>query len=158
MNRPPRWMTYGEVYAYRTRKPWAPWGLPIIGRHWGYGGQTRNPAMRDREHTRGGGRYGKQAAPWSNLDPKRYVLFRLDRCPQWLLNLAERLVILVLMPVYNEKMNKHNPRRISRERARRQRYARDEFGRTYVWVMSVCRWVIWAALAALIVMAWRAIR
>lgn len=121
----PRWMMPGEVYAYRTRKPGAVLGLPLLGRHWGYVGQTRNPKARHGEHMNGGGRYGKPAANWSDLSPKRYVLFRLGHCPQWLLNLVELIVIRLLLPVYNDRMNRGNPRRITRRKAARQRAQRD---------------------------------
>lgn len=126
-------MRYGEIYLYRVRKPGAILGLPVLGRHNGYIGQTRNPRARHGEHMNGGGRYGGPAAPWSDLAPRRYVLFRMTHCPQWLLNLAERVAIWALFPVYNDKMNRHNPRRISRPRARRQRLARDVTG----WSLSL---------------------
>lgn len=121
----PRWMMPGEVYAYRVNKPNAFLGLPFIGRHWGYVGQTRNPKARHGEHMDGGGRYGKGPAPWSDLRPKRYTLFKVSHCPQWILNLMERLAVYLLWPVYNDKMNRWNPRRISRIRAARHRYFRE---------------------------------
>jgi hypothetical protein len=124
----PRFMMYGEVYLYRTRKPGAILGLPIFGRHNGYTGQTRNPKARHEEHIQGGGRYGQEAKDWSDLDPKRHVLFRMRHCPQWALNLAERLAIYATLPVYNDKMNRHNPRRISLRAAHRQRMMRDATG------------------------------
>jgi hypothetical protein len=124
----PRWMMSGEVYAYRVRKSHAVLGLPFLGRHWGYVGQTRNPKARHGEHLYGGGRYGHLPAPWSDLKPQRYVLIRLKMCPQWLLNFLEFLAIRILCPVYNEKLNLGNPRRISRRRARRHRARRDLIG------------------------------
>jgi hypothetical protein len=124
----PRWTMYGEVYAYRTRKSHAVLGLPFLGWHWGYVGQTRNPKARHGEHLLGGGRYGKPAASWSDLRPRRYVIFKLRHCPQWILNLVELLAIRILCPVYNEKLNRANPRRISRRRALRHRARRDLIG------------------------------
>lgn len=124
----PRWTLYGEVYAYRTRKSHAVLGVPFLGWHWGYVGQTRNPKARHGEHLNGGGRYGKAAAAWSDLKPRRFVIFRMRRCPQWLLNFVEFLAIRLLCPVYNEKLNRGNPRRISRRRALRQRFMRDRLG------------------------------
>lgn len=121
---------YGEVYAYRTRKPGALLGLPIVGRHWGYCGQTRRPDIRDREHRFGGGRYGKLPASWSDLDPTRYVIFRMNHCPQWLLNLVELAVIRALFPVYNDRMNRANPRRVPRHVAAAHRVTRDQGGWT----------------------------
>jgi hypothetical protein len=124
----PRWRMPGVVYAYRTRKSHAVLGLPFFGWHWGYVGQTRNERARDGEHLSGGGRYGKGAAPWSDLKPQRYVLFRMAHCPQWILNLMERIFVYLLWPVYNDKMNRWNPRRISRARARFHRSVRDRTG------------------------------
>jgi hypothetical protein len=145
----PRWTLPGAIYAYRTRKSHAVLGLPIIGRHWGYVGQTRNERARHEEHLQGGGRYGKPAAPWSDLRPRRYVLFRAKRCPQWVLNLLELMFILILMPVYNEKLNKANPRRISRPRAARQRLIRGRLG----WCLALHggHWFSAGILAAVII-------
>lgn len=121
----PRWRTYGEVYAYRTRKPGALLRIPFVSFHWAYVGQTRNPAMRHTEHTQGGGRYGKVSASWSDLEPRRFVLWSMKRCPQWLLNGAEFFFVKALQPVYNEKMNRPNLRRISRKRAAAARRRRE---------------------------------
>lgn len=123
--RGPRWTMPGAVYAYWVRKPNAILGLPFLGRHCGYVGQTRNERMRDLEHKNGGGRYGRPAAAWSDLRPRRVILFRMKHCPQWLLNLVEWLAIKILMPVYNDRHNRTNPRRISRNRARFHRGLRD---------------------------------
>lgn len=123
--RAPRWTMPGEVYAYRTRKPGALLGLPLIGRHWGYVGQTRNPKMRDREHLEGGGRYGAAPKDWADLEPRRYVLFRLKHCPQWVLDLAEVVAIRLLLPVYNVQHNRGNPRRVKPAVARAQRRGRE---------------------------------
>lgn len=124
----PRWTMPGEVYAYRTRKPGAVLGLPVLGRHFAYVGQTRNPKARHREHLEGGGRYGCVPKDWADLDPKRYVLFRMRHCPQWVLDLAEWLMIQLLLPVYNVQHNRANPRRIRPEVAKRQRAQRDRRG------------------------------
>lgn len=118
----------GEVYAYWTRKPGAFWGFPVLGRHCGYVGQTRNPKARHREHLEGGGRYGCEAKPWADLAPKRHVLFRMKHCPQWVLDLVEWIFTKVLLPVYPVKMNRTNPRRISPAMARLQRAQRDRVG------------------------------
>jgi hypothetical protein len=143
----------GAVYVYRTRKPNALIGLPIVGRHFGYVGQSRNLKARHGEHLYGGGRYGKPPASWSDLKPKRYVLFKLPHCPQWLLDLMEFLFIRILFPVYNDKLNRGNPRRIDRKRAARMRVRRD-----------VTRWSFylgWQHLflaAALVIVAWRVVQ
>lgn len=148
-----RWRMPGAVYGYRGRKPNALIGLPIIGRHWIYVGQSRNLRARHGEHMRGGGRYGRPPASWSDLAPKRYILFRLPHCPQWLLDLMEFLFIRLLFPVYNHKMNLGNPRRIPLKRAARMRTRRD-----------VTRWSFylgWHHLllaAALVIVAWRVVQ
>jgi hypothetical protein len=114
------------VYVYRTRKPGALLRVPVLSYHWAYVGQTRRPDLRHGEHMNGGGRYGKPPASFSDLEPRRYVAFRMERCPQWLLNSAEYFFIKVLAPVYNDKMNRTNLRRVSRKRAiaaRRRRNA-----------------------------------
>jgi hypothetical protein len=150
---PPRWTLPGEVYAYRTRKPGAIMGLPFLGRHWAYVGQTRNPKMRHREHLYGGGRYGRMPASWSDLKPKKYVLFRLRYCPQWMLSGVELFFILVLWPAYNHVGNKANPRRISIKRARRARIRRDVAG--VLW-MPVLTWMhfIWGLILFALFILW----
>lgn len=126
--RRPRWMMYGEVYVWRTRKPGALLGLPLLGRHFAYVGQTRNPKARDWEHLKGGGRWGCVPKDWADLDPKKWVLFRMRHCPQWVLGAVEVFFIRVLLPVYNVQWNRGNLRRIRPEVARLQRQARDRLG------------------------------
>jgi hypothetical protein len=116
----------GGVYVWRTRKPHAILGLPVIGRHVAYVGQTKSFAHRERQHL---GRpiandpYARTGAAWCDLSPRCY------RIPlptwRWLLLLVEALLITVLMPVYNVKLNKHNPRRITAFRALQMRAQRD---------------------------------
>lgn len=112
----------GEIYAYRTLKPHL---ALVFARHFGYVGQTRNPAARHVEHVHGGGRYGQIAKPWSDLDPVRYVIWHSNSVRDWRLNLAEWAAIKILFPVYNHTMNLTNPRRITLSRAKAQRGARD---------------------------------
>lgn len=151
----PRWRTPGEVYAYRTRKAGAFLRVPVVSYHWGYVGQSRRPDIRHLEHTVGGGRYGKPPSSFSDLEPRRYVLFRMKRCPQWLLNGAEYFFIKVLLPVYNEKMNRGNPRRVSRKRAIRARARRDA-GMKYTPLPSFIHLVMFmVALATLLGMVAR---
>lgn len=113
----------GGVYAYRTNKPGAFFGWPIIGRHWGYVGESLSLWHRNRQHLLGGGKYDTTQQPWSDLKPKRYHI----PLPGWkpLLLLVEALAIALLWPVYNDKRNRWNPRRISRKMARAQRRARE---------------------------------
>jgi hypothetical protein len=138
----PRVLTYAEVYGYRTRKPGAILGLPIIGRHWGYVGQTRRPAVRHLEHMTGRGRYNKGPANWADLDPERYVLFSLNHFPQWMLNGVELFFIFILLPVYNHKGNLGNPRRIRLVVARRHRYWRAKMRMR--WTPTFRQFAFWA--------------
>lgn len=120
----------GVVYGYRTRKP----HLALLHRrHWGYVGQTRNEASRHREHMIGVGRYGhRDPAPWSDLDARRYILWRSASVRNWRLNFMEWLMIKLLLPVYNVRMNATNPRRIPKYRAVEARRLRDQ-GAPYRW-------------------------
>lgn len=123
---------YGEVYLYRTRKP--------SGRSWlrhnGYVGKTRSPKQRHRQHMGRpavGDRYVSTGQPWSDLEPRRHVVFRMRHCPDWLLALAELMAIRLLLPVYNISGNRGNPRRIRPWVAQEQRRARDRGHRFSVW-------------------------
>jgi hypothetical protein len=148
---PPRWRTYGEVYAYRTRKPGALLRIPFVSFHWAYVGQTRDPTRRDLEHRFGGGRYGKPPASWSDREPRRFVLWRMKHAPQWAVNGAEWLFIQLLQPVYNDKMNGANLRRVSRRRAIRAREIRTRTGRTWTPLLTpwhLITWAFWLMVAA----------
>lgn len=126
--RRPLFVRYGEVYVWRVNQA-GRFRRLFVPRHTGYIGQTRNPVARDAEHLLGGGRYGKPPAPWSDLDPVKYVIFRMEHCPQWLLDWVEVTAIKVLRPVYNHSHNHSNPRRVGLTAARVARAARD----TMVW-------------------------
>jgi len=136
--------TTEEIYVYRTRKPWAPFGIRWLSRHFGYGGRTVDPKRRDREHLVGGpGRFGnKPPQPWSDLEPERFVVFKLKSRTRLVTHLLEVLVIRGLMCVYNDKLNKLNPRRISLRRARVQRVLRDKYGRAAMAGELVGRWLL----------------
>lgn len=147
-------MSKSGVYVYRTRKPGAVFGLGILpsallafgtcayfyhydrwfwwvgvlalflsGRHFGYVGETKSFYHRGKQHLLGGGRYNTKVKPWADLDPKCYK-FPLPAW-KWILRPIEALFILILMPVYNDKLNRANPRRISLRLAQAQRDARD---------------------------------
>lgn len=137
-------LRYGEVYAYTTRKPWARGVLgtiPVLGRHLAYVGKTRDGRRRHAQHMGTDmGPYAKVAQPWSNLDPHRYVLWSMRRCPDWLLSAMEVLLIRLLLPVYNVQHNRGNPRRIKPWEAKAQRAARDA-GRTFVRPTAALRWL-----------------
>jgi len=141
----------GAVYVYRARKPGAVLGLPILGRHTAYVGQTRNLSMRHREHLHGGGRYGQEAKPWADLRPRRYVIFRMRRCPQWLLTTVEVTLIRLLWPVYNVQHNRPNPRRVTPRRALLQRRSRDAIG--WSWHFTVAHAVALIAVATVVLIA-----
>jgi hypothetical protein len=117
--------TTEAIYAYRTRKPGAVWGWPVIGRHWGYVGRTNHLERRNQQHLYGGGTYGAVAKPWADLEPKLYVLVRPGRRLELTTHLLEWAWIKILMPVYNVSMNRSNPRRIKPWDQHAQRRARD---------------------------------
>jgi hypothetical protein len=150
--------TTEEIYVYRTRKPWAPFGLRWLSRHFGYGGRTTDPQARHHEHTVGGkgGRFGNRPPqPWSDLEPTRYVVFKLKTRTRLTTHLLEVLVIRVLFCVYNDKLNKLNPRKISLRRARVQRVLRDKFGRSAMAGELFGRYLLVSALVALATIVWR---
>lgn len=121
------------LYAWRVRKPHAFIGLPIIGRHWGYVGMTSSRYHRDDQHLFGTKSY------WSDLNAKVYPL------PCWFPGwerarlVQERLWTFVLWPVYPEQGNTWNPRRISRDRARAMRIARQAGGRRFNFTYALVR-------------------
>jgi hypothetical protein len=116
------------VYIYRTRKPGALLGWPVIGRHTAYVGQTKSFGHRHRQHI---GRplpydpYASTGQPWSDLQPRCY---RVPLPPwRWLLLLVEWAVVMVAFPVYNVRpRHPFNPRRITQYRAIQMRRSRDE--------------------------------
>lgn len=143
----------GGVYVYRTQKPHAVLGLPIIGRHTGYVGETNSFKRRDAQHLVGGGQYRSVAKPWADLRPKCYRISLPDW--RWLRLLVEAVLIGVLCPVYNVKgQMPWNIRRVSLKRQAAQRFARDQFGATARIVGTVVRWAIWAALITIIILIW----
>jgi hypothetical protein len=113
-------------YMHRTRKPHAPIGLPIIGRHTAYVGETGSRYHRDRQHRFGGGTYGATAKVYADLDLKIYPLPCL--WPNWKAarKVQEWLYIKALFPVYNVQHNGTNPRRIKPRVAESQRWERDK--------------------------------
>lgn len=113
-------------YVWRTRKPHAPIGMPIIGRHFAYVGQSGSRYHRDRQHRYGDPARGKLPASWSDLDAKVYPLPMLFPGWKWARLHQERLWIKLLCPPYNVlEQPPWNLRRISRAEAARQRAARD---------------------------------
>lgn len=121
------WQRCG-CYVWRTRKPHSFLGLPFIGRHFAYVGETGNRYFRDRQHLYGDSRYGAAGKSWADLAPKVYPLPCLF--PRWAAarKAQETLWIWLLWPVYNDKKNRWNPRRISLTKAQQQRWARAASG------------------------------
>lgn len=113
-------------YVWRTRKPHAIVGLPFIGRHTAYVGQTGSRYFRDNQHRFGDGRYGVGGKSWADLEPKVYPLPCILPHVKFARELQEKVWIKLLMPVYNTEWNKGNPRRISPIKAQQQRWARDK--------------------------------
>lgn len=151
--------TVEEVYVYRTRKPWAPFAwVRLFSRHFAYGGRTSDPKARHHEHVIGGpGRWGNRPAqPWADLEPTRYVVFPLKSRTQLWTHLLEVFVIRVLFCVYNDKLNRYNPRRVSLSRARRQRFLRDTMGHRSAALASLSiRYVPLVLLSTLAIYVWR---
>lgn len=113
----------GEIYGYRTLRP-----SGRRPRHWGYVGKTRDGKRRHRQHMGTplpGDRFPCPGQPWNDLDPRRYVLWRSRRVRGWRLALMEFLFVRITFPVYNDQLNRGNPRRISLSDAKHQRAQRD---------------------------------
>ncbi len=103
-------------YVWRARKPTAFIGLPFIGRHFAYVGETSSRWHRDQQHL---------AKVWADLDVKVYPLW----CPfphvRWVRKSMEWIYIKTLFPVYNVQHNGTNPRRITPATATGQRAMRN---------------------------------
>lgn len=153
MSRRRGWRQAG-CYVHRTRKPSAPLGLPIIGRHTAYVGETSSRYHRDRQHRYGGGTYGATAKMYSDLDLKIYPLPCLFPNNATARKAQEWLYIKLMLPVYNVQHNRHNPRRITPRQAERQRWARDaargKYGVGFNIGRMLARWAIGLALLAVI--------
>jgi hypothetical protein len=140
------------VYIFRTRKPHAPVGLPIIGRHVGYVGQTNSFDHRIRQHLYGGGQFMAKPKPWADLTPRPYYI----HLPNWkpLRILVELLLIWTLCPVYNvQRQPIYNIRRIRPKAAVRHRAMRDRMPAAWVAHLLI-RWAVLAAVAGLVYLAW----
>lgn len=120
-------MWRGGCYIVRCRKPGAIWGLPIVGRHTAYVGETSSFAHRERQHT---GKYLETdtfrvgpGKPWSDLNPRFY---RIPLPFKWMRKAVEPMLVYVLCPVYNVKLQPPwNFRRVSLKAAKRQRWVRN---------------------------------
>lgn len=113
-----------------TGLPWwisIPAAAFLTGRHFGYVGETTSFRDRHAQHMGNlgsGARFEQRAKPWADLGPVCVARFPLPRW-KWLLRSVETLIMVLTWPVYNDKKNRWNPRRIPLVSARRQRYARD---------------------------------
>lgn len=151
----------GGIYAWRTRKPWALIGLPLIGRHWAYIGMTNSYSAREGQHLRGSELYGTRPASWSDLRPRCYRILPLPalithgRHRRKIMQAIETLLIWTLCPVYNERQQGvWNLRRISRRRAAQARVARDTFGFSVRLVGFGWRAVMWGIIWGVLLYAW----
>jgi hypothetical protein len=148
-------------YLHRARKPHAWIGLPFIGRHNAYCGETSAREYRDAQHLGQAhtGMYSGTEASWSDLDVKIYPLPCLFPNSARARKVQETLWIALLKPVYNVQKNWLNPRRISRRRALEMRGQRVLSGRTFnrgraVWRMALLL-AFWPALGyALAYLLW----
>lgn len=153
------WRTRG-LYVWRGRKPHAPLGLPVIGRRVLYVGQTSSRYHRDRQHAHGDSRYDAGSASWSDLAPKVYPLPCLFPGWKWARLAQERLWIWALCPVYNiQGQAPWNVRRIKKNAAQNQRWARDKrrgrnpLGNLVVDILLTCVRLI-IGFAAMGLLAW----
>lgn len=138
------------VYVIRTRKHTSKWNLPVVGRQFGYVGETTSFERRIDQHINGDPTRGTPAKPWADLDPR--VAFTIP-LPAWkpLLRTVETLVMFMVWPVYNIQKNRWNPRRIPKWEQHRQRAARN--------ARSAPRWGFWvnpgwAVAVGLMITAW----
>jgi hypothetical protein len=98
--------------------------LLATGRHFAYVGETVSFKDRHGEHIDGGGRWKKRSAAWSDLDARCVLRIPIGKWKP-LLRFVETLLIFFCQPVYNEKKNMWNLRRITRASALRMRLRRD---------------------------------
>jgi hypothetical protein len=140
------------LYVWRTRKPHAFLGLPVVGRHLAYVGMTSSRFHRDQQHLFGTAT--APPAPWSDLSPKPYPLPCLF--PGWLFarRVQEKLWIFLLFPVYNDQWNHHNPRRITRSYARTLRLRRQAGGRRFNAGLALIRAPFTIGLLLLVMWSW----
>jgi hypothetical protein len=140
------------VYIIRTRKPSAPIGLPFIGRHVGYVGQTNSFDHRVRQHLYGGGKYMVKPKVWADLSPRVHYI----HLPNWkALRLAVEVVLIwVLCPVYNvQRQPVYNVRRIRPKTATRHRAMRDRMPAAWM-PRLLLRWTVLAGVAGAAYWMW----
>jgi len=96
------------------------------GRVNGYVGMTNNFRYRAQQHMGISGR-GTPGQPWSDLRAVEYRVIRLPwwLCWKWVMHPLETLVIFCTWPLYNDRKNRWNPRRVPKYLAVMQRKARN---------------------------------
>lgn len=135
------------VYLFRTRRPGLLGRIPIIGRHNAYVGESNAVQLRRDAHVIGGGKFQAIPKDWSDLDPTHYVL-PLPGAPKFVLRAVETLLTALFWPVYNDRKNRWNPRRIPLKTAKRQRAQRDLIGWSFnLRPGHVLLWAVFAMLA-----------
>lgn len=154
----------GGCYVWRTNKPGAVVGLPIIGRHFAYVGRTRSFQHRKRQHLGTplpNDPFATNGKPWCDLKPRCYEIPMWG----WLSHMVEPVLIWLLFPVYNVQYNKHNPRRISQYRALKMRARRDAHRTVHPFtavaingLMAVRWWHVAGVLAFLSCLGWGVVR
>ncbi len=139
-----------SLILFFTGGPWlfGLLGLFVTGRHFAYVGETVSFRDRHGEHVNGGGRWGRRAQPWSDLDPVCVLRIPMPKW-KWMLRGVETTMIVLLAPVYNDKKNKWNPRRITLASSRRMRRRRDR--RSVKWNVPTPRTIHLVVIAALII-------
>lgn len=161
----------GGLYLWRVRKPHAVLGLPLVGRHFGYGGMTNSYSCRELEHLTGRSprlrpdQY-KEPASWSDLEPRCYRVLPLP--DSWtrgseptigrqVTKGLETVLIALTCPVYNDKQQAPwNMRKISRSRARRMRAEREAVGTKWsAGARLAVRWLIYALVTWAVIMMWQ---
>jgi hypothetical protein len=137
-------------YVFRTRKPGAFWGWPVVGRHTAYIGEGYNRALRETEHRTGSTRFRAMPKNWIDLDPHFYRIPTPLAHVRWVRKAQESLWIWLLCPVYNiRKQPAWNARKISGRSAQWQRYLRDNLGLWYKIPRAVFRWSVLGVIAYL---------
>jgi len=152
----------GGIYLFRTNKPYAILGVPLLGRHNGYVGQSKVYRLRWGQHVAGGGKYKNVAKLWSDLDPEPWRILPLPawlflRAP-WAVDSLEALCILLTAPVYNVQLNGWNPRRIPPARLRRQRAWRDRAPLLLRISVLLLRLLVKLQLLVFVYLIWKALQ
>jgi hypothetical protein len=120
-------LALGTLLYFAGEWWWLALLVPLFaGRRWAYVGQTSSRYHRDRQHQYGDSTYGAPGASWSDLEPKAYPIPCLFHGWKWARLAQERMWITLLLPVYNiQGQAPWNLRKVNKQQARDQRWARD---------------------------------